>query len=107
MRLLIRKSTSPVEIYNNNQESEKAPSKYVLAKGFGTQFGEEYGYLLFQDTFVLETAGCSINDILDICIDRLKHFQNHELTCRENKVALKYLELAVHQLNLKTKNQKI
>lgn len=68
---------------------------------------KQVGELRFQNGPLKENKadGCQIEDILSILIDRMKYFQCGNFACRENEVTLKYLELAMQQLNLRTANR--
>ncbi len=67
----------------------------------------EYGYILFQNGPVKENGvnGCFQEDLIAICIDRLRSFQNGPFACRENALALTKLEEAMHWLNHRTNDR--
>jgi hypothetical protein len=46
--------------------------------------------------------GCHQEDLIAICIDRLRSFQAGEYACRENALALTKLEEALHWLRHRT-----
>lgn len=46
--------------------------------------------------------GCFQEDLIAICIDRLRSFQAGDFACRENALALTKLEEALHWLNHRT-----
>lgn len=49
--------------------------------------------------------GCHQEDLIAICIDRLRHFQDGSYPCRENALALTHLEDALHWLNHRTSDR--
>lgn len=64
----------------------------------------EFGIIKFQKGAVKENIlnGCFQEDLIVICIDRLRSFQNGPFACRENELALIKLEEALHWLNHRT-----
>ena len=58
----------------------------------------------FQNGPVKEAGinGCFQEDLIAICIDRLRSFQSGSFACRENALALTKLEEALHWLNHRT-----
>ncbi len=49
--------------------------------------------------------GCFQEDLIEVCIDRLRCFQSGEFACRENKLALMKLEEALMWLEKRTKDR--
>jgi len=49
--------------------------------------------------------GCFQEDLIEICIDRLRCFQQGAFSCRENAIALTKLEEALMWLNSRTKDR--
>jgi len=49
--------------------------------------------------------GCFQEDLIEICIDRLRCFQDGDFTCRENALALTKLEEALMWLNSRTRDR--
>jgi len=49
--------------------------------------------------------GCFQEDLIEICIDRLRSFQAGEFACRENKLALMKLEEALMWLEKRTNDR--
>lgn len=49
--------------------------------------------------------GCFQEDLIAICIDRLRSFQAGDFKCRENALALTKLEEALHWLNHRTNDR--
>jgi hypothetical protein len=50
--------------------------------------------------------GIFMEDLIAICINRLKHFQNSEFKCKENDEAIKKLEESLMCLRKRTDNRK-
>lgn len=50
--------------------------------------------------------GCFMEDLIHICILRLKQFQNTEFKCDDNFNAIHHLEKAIEHLNNRTKDRK-
>lgn len=67
----------------------------------------EFGHVIFQEGPVAEHGvnGCFMEDLITICIDRLKAFQSGALPCVENETAMKHLEEALYYLDLRTKDR--
>ena len=68
---------------------------------------DEFGYVKFQKGPVKENEvnGCFMEDLIAICIDRLRSFQAGEFACTENGEALVSLERALHWLNHRTRDR--
>ncbi len=49
--------------------------------------------------------GCFQEDLIEICVHRLRCFQNGEFACRENEIALTKLEEALMWLNRRTRDR--
>lgn len=58
----------------------------------------------FQNGVIPENGinGCTMEDLIAICIDRLDHFQMGNYPCRENAIAKTKLEEALLWLNKRT-----
>ena len=67
----------------------------------------EFGHIEFQNGPVGEKGvnGCFQEDLIAICIDRLRSFQAGDFKCRENALALTKLEEALHWLDHRTKDR--
>ena len=52
-----------------------------------------------------EQNGCFQEDLIEICIDRLRCFQDGDFACRENVIALIKLEEALMWLNSRTRDR--
>jgi hypothetical protein len=63
--------------------------------------------IIFQNGPIKENGvnGCQQEDLIAICIDRLRSFQAGEFACPENKAALINLEGALEWLNARTLNR--
>jgi hypothetical protein len=66
-----------------------------------------FGHVKFQKGPVQEHGvnGCFQEDLIAICIDRLRSFQAGDFACRENALALTKLEEAMHWLNHRTRDR--
>lgn len=62
----------------------------------------------FQNGPVQEVGanGCFQEDLIAICVDRLRSFQQGDFKCRENALAITHLEEALNWLNSRTLNRK-
>jgi len=62
----------------------------------------------FQNGPVQEAGanGCFQEDLIAICVDRLRSFQQGDFKCRENALAITHLEEALNWLNSRTLNRK-
>lgn len=67
----------------------------------------EFGYVKFQNGPIKETGvnGCQQEDLIAICIDRLRSFQAGDFNCRENALALTKLQEALHWLKHRTQDR--
>ena len=67
----------------------------------------EFANIKFQEGSVKEHGvnGCFQEDLINICIDRLRSFQAGDFACRENALALTKLEEALHWLNHRTQDR--
>lgn len=61
----------------------------------------------FQNGPIQENGvnGCQQEDLIAICIDRLRSFQAGDYACRENALVLTKLEEALHWLNHRTRDR--
>jgi hypothetical protein len=89
--------------------------KILDERGFGNAFHEydivsndedekSFACINFQKGPLKEDDlnGCFQEDLIEICIDRLRCFQGGSFACRENKLALMKLEEALMWLNKRT-----
>lgn len=76
------------------------PAEQEKMDGSRALIEEPHIRLKFQLGPVKEVGvnGCQMEDILDICITRLKGFQRGKFKCRENALALTKLQEAKHWL---------
>jgi len=49
--------------------------------------------------------GCRIEDVLDVCVDKLLDFQGRDLSCPENAEALEHLHLAREALVMRRRRR--
>jgi len=72
--------------------------------GVADPSGLRFADVSFQNGPIQEAGvnGCFQEDLIAICIDRLRSFQAGEYACRENALALTKLEEALHWLNHRT-----
>lgn len=100
---------NPVHTYvdTTNNLDGSMPNDYAFTEA-NAEIQNLFGRIQFQNGPIKETGvnGCQIDDVLQILINRMRYFQCGEYACRENEVALKYLELSAQQLNLRTRNRK-
>jgi hypothetical protein len=89
--------------------------KVLDERGFGNAYHEydivsrneddkSFACINFQKGPLKENKvnGCFQEDLIEICIDRLRCFQSGSFACRENKLALMKLEEALMWLNKRT-----
>lgn len=89
------------------QYQYNAPHRYAVAKaedGPNGKPAEPLCQIHFQEGPIKE---CGVNgvcneDLINMVIDRLEHFQNSEFRCRENAVAITKLEEALLWLRKRT-----
>lgn len=79
------------EVVENTTVSADAPPRQLARVSFQNGPVKEFG-----------VNGCFMEDLLAICIDRLRSFQAGPFACRENALALTKLEEAMHWLNHRT-----
>lgn len=81
-----------------------APHHYVVKKANADATGDALCDIHFQEGPIKE---CGVNgvcneDLINMVIDRLEHFQNSEFRCRENALAITALEEALLWLRKRT-----
>ena len=52
-----------------------------------------------------EPSGAFVEDVLEVCAERLRFFQKSNFACRENAIALTHLETAILWLNKRTRDR--
>lgn len=74
------------------------------SRKFGYQSEEPYVTIKFQAGPLKEVGvnGCSIEDVIDVLVDRLEGFQKGPFRCRENALAITKLEEAKQWLLYRT-----
>jgi len=89
---------------DNKDEQGLSSNYWVKAR----QDGRMLGNITFQQgpVKVQGINGLQIEDLLNICIDRLERLQAGKFSCRENAVAITKLEEAMHWLNHRTADRK-
>ncbi len=98
MPLLTSKYTT---VFVESDYQFNAPHKYFVAKAAD---GTGLCYIHFQEGPIKE---CGVNgvcneDLINMVIDRLQHFQKSEFNCRENAMAITKLEEALLWLRKRT-----
>jgi alkylation response protein AidB-like acyl-CoA dehydrogenase len=68
----------------------------------------EFGFVKFQNGTVPENGvnGICIEDLIEVCIDKLQMFQSTNLSCRQNALAMTKLEEALHWLQARTADRR-
>ena len=83
--------------------------EYKITSANGDQ-NPPYAHLFFQNGAVKQNGqgvnGCFIEDLIAICIDRLRGFQSGKFVCRENALALTKLEEALLWLHARTEERR-
>ena len=81
--------------------------EYYLGPAIDEGAVGKFGYVQFQNGPVKEFGvnGCHQEDLIAICIHRLRDFQSGDFECRENALALTKLEEALHWLRHRTDNR--
>jgi len=82
------------------------PYKYRISRSVDDK---TLGNIIFQDGPVKEYGcnGLSNEDLLNIVIDRLEHFQVSEFNCRENALAITNIEQALLWLRKRTMEREL
>jgi hypothetical protein len=85
-----------------------APHNYTI-KGMNIDADIILGHIHFQEGPVKEHGvnGIFHEDLINIVIDRLEHFQKSKFSCRENAVAITKLEEALMWLRKRTDDRKM
>lgn len=52
-----------------------------------------------------EPNGAFVEDVLEACVMRLKHYQTTKFSCRENALAITHVEEAIHWLRARTQSR--
>lgn len=101
------RTLSPCKIFaRDNIGSGGANHKYTIEYENG-DLGNQVAYINFQNGTEPENGvnGCTMEDLIAICIDRLEHFQMGNFPCRENMLAKTKLEEALMWLNKRTQDR--
>lgn len=93
--------TKYTKVFVESEYSSNAPHNYFVAKA---EDGTGLCHIHFQEGPINE---CGVNgvcneDLINMIIDRLEHFQKSEFKCRENAVAITKLEEALLWLRKRT-----
>ena len=95
------------KVFVEEEYKYNAPHNYSVITGQDTSEGVELlelAQIHFQEGPIKE---CGVNgvcneDLINMVIDRLEHFQNSEFRCRENAIAITKLEEALLWLRKRT-----
>jgi len=81
-----------------------APNNYRITNSKTTQY---LSTLHFQEGAIKEVGvnGIFMEDLINICVDRLEHYQKSDFACRENAIAITHLETALLWLNKRTNDR--
>jgi hypothetical protein len=81
-----------------------APNDYKITS-FKTN--QDLCTLHFQEGATKDVGvnGIFMEDLINICIDRLEHYQKSDFACRENAIAITHLETALLWLNKRTNDR--
>ena len=85
-------------------EKYNAPNDYKITNSKTTQY---LSTLHFQEGAIKDVGvnGIFMEDLINICIDRLEHYQKSDFACRENMYAIHHLNLALEFLNKRTNDR--
>jgi len=69
---------------------------------------DNFGFVRFQDGTIPEHGvnGIQVEDLIEVCIDRLQMFQSSDFPCRQNDLAITKLEEALHWLEARTADRR-
>lgn len=83
-----------------------ANHKYSVEYTSGNEIAQT-AFVNFQNGTIPSNGvnGCTMEDLIAICIDRLQCFQNGDYPCRENAIAKTKLEEALMWLNKRTQDR--
>ena len=96
-----------VEVMDEPGDGGACHEYTISSIGNGVALQIIFGQIKFQKGPVQEAGpnGCFQEDLIAICIDRLRSFQAGEFACHENAQALASLEHALTWLNERTKDR--
>ncbi len=94
-------TTKYTKVFAESDFSHNAPHKYFVAEAAD---GRGLCYIHFQEGPIKEAGvnGVCNEDLINMVIDRLEHFQKSEFKCRENAMAITKLEEALLWLRKRT-----
>lgn len=98
------------QVFAEEEFSGNAPSLYVIKDRAAADSDDELlGVLHFQHGPIGDAGinGVMDENLLQIVIDRLEHFQQSEFRCRENAIAITKLEEALLWLRKRTMNREL
>lgn len=83
-----------------------AENEYTIRRT-GEEFEGDIISIRFQNGPILELGvnGCMVEDLIEICIDRIDWFQRGEFPVHYNNLAMKDLKSALGNLTDRTKNR--
>lgn len=96
-------------VVSDGYEAKGENVEYYICRSGGREDvpAGEFGHAVFQCGPVTESGpnGCFIEDLIAICIDRVRAYQTGALPCLENGRAINHLEEALYHLDQRTKDR--
>ena len=81
--------------------------KFRHLDGNAAVIDQEFVKIVFQhgNPATEGVNGCSVNDVIDVVVNKLLDFQGRDLACEENAIALHHLDLAREALMLRSRRR--
>lgn len=95
--------SQPVALMNNRDEKGNPAGGHANGLGIDIHWQDEP---LRKDGTVREPNGAFVEDVLGICVERLRFYQESRFKCRQNALAITKLEEALHWLEDRTRERK-
>ena len=94
-------TTKYTKVYVEKEHKYNAKHRFIVARA---EDGEKIADIHFQEGPIKECGvnGVANEDLLNMVLCRLKHFQDSPYKCYENQAAIEYIETALEWLKART-----
>ena len=94
--------SQPVSSHNDVDENGNPAGGYASGMGLAIQWQNRP---LGRGKEREDPNGAFVEDVLEICAERIRFYQSTKFYCRENAIALTHLETALLWLNKRTRDR--
>jgi hypothetical protein len=91
----------------DEEDNDGVNHLYTIEPSTNDKLFKSFANIQFQNGPIKENGvnGCHVEDLLAIVIDRIQSWQNGEMYCRENALAITKAEECLHWLNHRTRDR--